>query len=213
MVRLTRIYTRTGDDGTTGLGDGTRVPKTSARIEAYGTVDELNSVLGLCLDELPEDERRARLRRLQNDLLDLGADLCVPLESGKSAAPGAATPKPGSKAAAWTPLRIGSERIRRLEQWIDEVNARLAPLESFVLPGGNALASRLHLARTVCRRAERRVVALGGAEAINQHCVVYLNRLSDLLFVLARAAAGPQELLWVPTRDEPAPPHPGATTP
>jgi cob(I)alamin adenosyltransferase len=199
MVRLTRIYTRTGDDGTTGLGDGTRVPKTSLRIEAYGTVDELNAVLGLCVEEVADEALRARIHQLQNDLFDVGADLCVPMAAQRT--------------ATWTPLRIGGERITRLEHWIDEVNADLKPLKSFVLPGGNRLAAPLHLARTVCRRAERRVIALGAAEAINQHCVVYLNRLSDLLFVIARAAAGAEERLWVPTRDEPGPPAPPHTAP
>ncbi|HTE04920.1 MAG TPA: cob(I)yrinic acid a,c-diamide adenosyltransferase [Planctomycetota bacterium] len=193
MVRLTRIYTRTGDDGTTGLGDGSRVPKTSARIEAYGTVDECNSVLGVCLDLIPagatRQAQRDRLLRLQQDLFDVGADLCVPHE-----------PPP----QGFVPLRIGQHRIERLERWIDEVNAALAPLKTFVLPGGNPLAAQLHVARTVCRRAERRVQSLAERDACNPLCLVYLNRLSDLFFVLARAAAGADELLWVPTHDDEA---------
>jgi len=191
MVKLTRIYTRTGDDGTTALGDGSRVPKSAPRIDAYGTVDELNCVLGVCLDLLPagpgRQARRERLLRLQQDLFDIGADLCVPHE-----------PPP----QGFVPLRIGAQRIDRLECWIDEVNASLKPLESFVLPGGNPLAAQLHVARTVCRRAERLVQLLAEREACNALCIVYLNRLSDLFFVLARAAAGADEILWVPTRDD-----------
>ncbi|MHC5211766.1 MAG: cob(I)yrinic acid a,c-diamide adenosyltransferase [Planctomycetota bacterium] len=189
MVRLTRIYTRTGDDGSTALGDGTRVPKTSARIEAYGAVDELNAFLGLCGEQTVPSEMRDQLLSIQQDLFDLGADLCVPLSADESA---------GSES-----LRIGSARTARLEGWIDAVNEDLQPLESFVLPGGGMLAATLHLARTVCRRAERRVATLGDAEPLNPACVVYLNRLSDLLFVFARHAAGPNEVLWVPTRDKP----------
>lgn len=188
MVRLTKIYTRTGDGGTTGLGDGSRVAKTSARIEAYGTVDELNAVLAMCLDSCPDEALRERLFGLQNDLFDLGADLCVPL------------------AEAGGPQHIGEARVLRLEAWIDEVNADLAPLESFVLPGGNPLATALHLARTVCRRAERRVLTLAAEERVGEQGIVYLNRLSDLFFVLARAAAGGDERLWRPTRDEEAKP-------
>jgi cob(I)alamin adenosyltransferase len=190
MVRLTRIYTRTGDDGTTGLGDGTRVPKSSPRIEAYGTVDEVNAVLGVCLDLVPREPpvARERLIRIQQDLFDVGADLCVPLT----------TPASGT----YTPLRIGPARVARLERWIDEANAQLQPLKTFVLPGGNPYAAQLHVARTVCRRAERCLQALSTAEPCNPQCGIYLNRLSDLLFVLAREAAGADELLWVPTRDD-----------
>ena len=188
MVRLTRIYTRTGDDGTTGLGDGTRVRKTSARIEAYGSVDELNAVLGVCC-ELADGELLARMRQLQNDLFDLGADLCMP---------------PGSSGA-----RIGAGRVKRLEVWIDEANAPLPPLASFVLPGGGPLAAHLHVARTVCRRAERRTLALSEHEPVDAQDLAFLNRLSDLFFVWSRVAAGGNEVLWVPTRDEGAP-GPGA---
>lgn len=189
MVRLNRIYTRTGDDGSTALGDGTRVRKTAARIEAYGTVDELNAVLGLCC-ELAALPLRDRLRQVQNDLFDLGADLCVPLDAS------------GGPAGA---LRLGPGRAVRLERWIDEANAPLPPLTSFVLPGGGPLATQLHLARTVCRRAERRVESLSEREKVNRHDLVYLNRLSDLLFVWARSAAGGAEVLWVPTRDDDTP--------
>ena len=185
MVRLTRIYTRTGDDGTTGLGDGSRVRKTSPRIEAYGCVDELNAVLGLCA-ELAAGPLLERLRRLQQDLFDLGADLCQPPGSGK-------------------PVLVGAARVARLEGWIDEANERLAPLTSFILPGGGPLAAHLHLARTVCRRAERRVLALAEREAVDAQGLHFLNRLSDLCFVWSRVAAGGQEVLWVPTRDEGAP--------
>jgi cob(I)alamin adenosyltransferase len=186
MVRLTKIYTRTGDDGTTALGDGTRVGKSSARIEAYGTVDELNAVLALCVDASSGGVDHERLRLLQNDLFDLGADLCVPAKEGAPA---------GTH-------HIGEGRVARLESWIDEVNADLPPLESFVLPGGNPLATAFHLARTVCRRAERRVLTLAEQELVDVHGIVYLNRLSDLLFVLARRAAGGDEVLWRPSRDD-----------
>lgn len=189
MVRLTKIYTRTGDDGTTGLGDGTRVDKTCARIEAYGTVDELNSVLAMCLDTSKHDATREGLLRVQNDLFDLGADLCVPIQAAS-----------GTKPAS-PPAHVGEARVKRLEAWIDEVNADLEPLQSFVLPGGNPAATAFHFARTVCRRAERRVLALMAEEPVDRFGLAYLNRLSDLLFVLARAAAGGDERLWQPSRD------------
>ena len=189
MVRLNRIYTRSGDDGTTALGDGARVPKSHARIEAYGTVDELNAVLGLCLDQVSDAAGRERLRHLQNDLFDLGADLCVPQpEGGQETSPR---------------IRVGGGRVTRLEGWIDAINADLPELKSFVLPGGTPAASILHLARVVCRRAERRLHVLTNEEPINPVCGVYLNRLSDLLFVMARAEAGGDEPLWEPaTEDE-----------
>ena len=188
MVRLTRIYTKTGDDGTTGLGDGSRVSKASPRIEAYGTVDELNATVGVCLQQPGATAFRERLLAIQNDLFDLGADLCVPM------APARAGPA--------APLRIGASRGARLEGWIDVLNAQLQPLQSFVLPGGGPLACALHVARTVCRRAERRVVELAGREQVNPQCAIYLNRLSDLLFVMARVAAGGDETLWRPARDD-----------
>jgi cob(I)alamin adenosyltransferase len=189
VVRLTRIYTKTGDDGSTGLGDGSRVSKASARIEAYGTVDELNATLGVCLQQPGSEAVREPLLAIQNDLFDLGADLCVPHAM--------TTP-----AGAAAPLRIGPARAARLERLIDGLNASLQPLQSFVLPGGGPLAGALHVSRTVCRRAERGVVALAACETVNPQCAIYLNRLSDLLFVMSRAAAGSNESLWTPTRDD-----------
>ena len=179
VVYLSRIYTKSGDAGDTGLGDGTRVPKDHPRVAAYGEVDELNAVLGLAVLHAPADADL--LRSIQNDLFDVGADLCVP----------------GTDPAA---LRVTAAQAERLERAIDRVNDRLQPLRSFVLPGGSAAAAWLHLARTVCRRAERAVVALGHAEAVNPQAVVDLNRLSDLLFVLARAANadGTADVQWVP---------------
>jgi len=183
MVRLTRIYTRLGDAGDTHLGDMSRVRKTSPRVEAYGDVDELNSVLGLArLEELPQGYD-AWLARIQNDLFDLGADLCVPQDG-----------------AGGEPLRVTAEQVARLEGWCDLVNDALEDLKSFVLPGGTRAAAVLHLGRTVCRRAERRVVELADAETVNPLALQYLNRLSDLLFILARGAnaAGGGDVLWVP---------------
>lgn len=181
-VRLTRIYTRAGDAGETSLGDGSRVPKTDLRIEAYGTVDELNSFVGLALaGDLP-DEFRPWLERVQNDLFDLGADLSVPLEDERRER-----------------LRVTAEQVERLEELCDLVNERLEPLRSFVLPGGTEAAARLHVARAVCRRAERLAVALAADHSVNLSALAYLNRLSDLLFILARAAnAGVPEPLWRP---------------
>jgi cob(I)alamin adenosyltransferase len=181
-VRLTRIYTRAGDAGETSLGDGSRVPKTDLRIEAYGTVDELNSFVGLALaGDLPE-EFRPWLEYVQNDLFDLGADLSVPLEDERRER-----------------LRVTTEQVERLEELCDLVNERLEPLKSFVLPGGTEASARLHLARAVCRRAERLAVALAAEHAVNPTALAYLNRLSDLLFILARAAnAGSHEPLWRP---------------
>ena len=189
MVRLTRIYTKTGDKGTTALGDGRRVPKDAPRIEAFGTVDELNAVLGLAALVIGDREGAALLRTIQNDLFDLGADLCVPER-----------PKSGRVARARAPLRITEDHVRPLEQAIDRFNAALDPLTSFVLPGGTAASAWLHLARTVCRRAERRVVALGRKETLNPQSLIYMNRLSDLLFVMARRAneGGRADVLWVP---------------
>jgi len=189
MVRLTRIYTKTGDKGTTALGDGRRVSKDAPRIEAFGSVDELNAVLGLAILSLADAEAADLLRTIQNDLFDLGADLCVPERS-----------RSGRAARARPPLRITENHVRPLEQAIDRFNAALDPLTSFVLPGGTTASAWLHLARTVCRRAERRAVALGRKETINQKSVIYLNRLSDLLFVMARRAndGGRADILWVP---------------
>jgi cob(I)alamin adenosyltransferase len=181
MVYLSRIYTKSGDRGDTGLGDGARVPKDHPRVAACGEVDELNAVLGLLHAYCPDISERELLRAVQNDLFDVGADLCVPEGAG---------------------LRVTAEQSERLERAIDRVNEPLAPLTSFVLPGGTPAAAWLHLARTVCRRAERAVVALMHAEPgkVNEQVLVYLNRLSDLLFVLARSAnaAGTGDVLWVP---------------
>jgi len=189
MVLLSRIYTKTGDKGTTALGDGRRVPKDAPRIEAYGTVDELNAVLGLALLVVADADGAALLKSIQNDLFDLGADLCVPER-----------PKRGRAAQARKQLRIAEAHVKPLEQAIDRFNAALQPLRSFVLPGGTAASAWLHLARTVCRRAERRLVALARKETINPQAIIYLNRLSDLLFVMARRAndVGRADVLWVP---------------
>lgn len=187
MVRLTRIYTRGGDKGTTSLGDGSRVPKQSLRVEAYGTVDEANAAIGLARLHVA-GETDAMLGRIQNDLFDLGADLCTP-EDGRRAAD-------KSRGA----LRIVAAQVERLEAEIDRENAALRPLDSFILPGGNAAAAHLHLARTIARRAERLVCALAAAENVNPEAVKYLNRLSDLLFVLSRRANadGVGDVLWQP---------------
>lgn len=182
-VRLTRIYTRGGDAGETSLGDGTRVRKSDLRLEAYGTVDELNALLGLVLAAPLGGRFAPWIEQIQNDLFDLGADLAVPAE------------------AAGSRLRIGAERVQWLERCCDEANERLEPLRSFVLPGGGEAATRLHVARTVCRRAERAVARLAEAAELNPVVLAYLNRLSDLLFILARAAnleEGRPEPLWRP---------------
>ncbi len=187
MVKLTRIYTRGGDKGETSLGDGARVAKHDPRVAAYGTVDEANATVGLArlhaagaLDDV--------LARVQNDLFDLGADLCRP--------EGAAEGDDEARA----PLRVSEAQVLRLEAEIDAVNARLEPLESFLLPGGTPAAAALHLARTVARRAEREITALADAETVNPQAVRYINRLSDLLFVLARHANddGAKDVLWEP---------------
>jgi cob(I)alamin adenosyltransferase len=189
MVILSRIYTKTGDRGETALGDGSRVAKDHARVAAYGTVDELNSVLGLLLTQQPDLAEAELVRGIQNDLFDVGADLCRPQAPDE---------QPGQR------LRVGEGQVRRLEQAIDRLNARLQPLTSFVLPGGRATAAWCHLARTVCRRAERDVVTLSRAELVNPQVVVYLNRLSDLLFVLARVCNddGRDDALWVPGKGQ-----------
>jgi cob(I)alamin adenosyltransferase len=202
MVRLTRIYTRGGDRGETSLGDGSRVPKQALRVEAYGTVDEANAAIGLArlhVSSAADGDGDAMLARIQNDLFDLGADLCTP-EDGRRAA-GA--------------LRIVAAQVERLEREIDRMNKALKPLDSFILPGGTAAAAHLHLARTVTRRAERLVCALAAAEAVNPkavnpkavnpkavnpEAVKYLNRLSDHLFVLGRRVNdnGARDVLWQP---------------
>lgn len=189
MPRLTKIYTRAGDTGETGLGDGARVSKASLRVEAYGEVDEANSAIGLARESLRADgthpDLAGALDQIQQDLFDLGADLCVPRTAAE---------KPGEK------LRITDSQVAALERRIDAHNAALAALDSFILPGGTEAAARLHLARAVTRRAERRVAALLAADpgSTNPLTLVYLNRLSDLLFVLARVAAGGRETLWRP---------------
>jgi cob(I)alamin adenosyltransferase len=190
-VNLTRIYTKLGDGGETHLGDMSRVSKLHPRVEAYGTVDELNATIGVALlaPELGE-AFAAWLRRVQNDLLDVGADLSVPAPSGEAAA--------GERPR----LRVDASYTEWLERACDEVNAKLEPLRSFVIPGGTPAASQLHVCRTVCRRAERRALAVG--EECNPEVVRYLNRLSDLLFILSRAAnasagdAQTAEPLWDP---------------
>jgi cob(I)alamin adenosyltransferase len=178
-VNLTRIYTRLGDGGETHLGDMSRVPKTDPRIEAYGTVDELNAQIGLALtiEDIPASYADW-LQRIQNDLFDVGADLAAPEDPERER------------------LRVLPEQTTWLEQRCDEVNATLAPLRSFVLPGGTRAAAQLHVCRTVCRRAERRVIACG--PEVNAEIVRYLNRLSDLLFILSRAANSGDEPLWEP---------------
>jgi cob(I)alamin adenosyltransferase len=183
MVRLTRIYTRGGDAGQTSLGDGARVPKHAPRVAAYGTVDEANAAIGIARLHVGE-EADAMLARIQNDLFDLGADLCTP-EDGRRGGPA---------------LRIVPDQTARLEREIDQMNKSLAPLDSFVLPGGSPAAAYLHLARTVVRRAERLVAALALSEKINPEALKYLNRLSDHLFVLGRRLNdnGARDVLWRP---------------
>jgi cob(I)alamin adenosyltransferase len=189
VVRLDRIYTRGGDAGETSLGDGQRVSKAAVRIAAYGSVDELGAVLGLARTHPLPDRMDAWLGRIQNDLFDLGADLCVPEEARDDR----------RSERERTRLRISPEQVAWLEQRCDELNERLPPLTSFVLAGGTSAAAALHLARTVCRRAEREAVVLAVAEPVGSTALQYLNRLSDLLFLLARAANPPgEEVLWVP---------------
>jgi cob(I)alamin adenosyltransferase len=185
MVRLTKIYTRGGDRGETSLSNGRRVPKHHLRVASYGTTDEANAIIGLArlhTRELPEID--ALLARIQNDLFDLGADLATPDE-----------PPP-----KWTPLRIVEAQVTRLEQEIDQINEQLKPLDSFILPGGSPAAAHLHHARTTARRAEREMWALATEEPVNDAALRYVNRLSDLLFVLSRHLNdnGATDVLWVP---------------
>ncbi|MGO9888255.1 MAG: cob(I)yrinic acid a,c-diamide adenosyltransferase [Solirubrobacteraceae bacterium] len=201
-VNLTRIYTKLGDGGETHLGDMSRVSKLHPRVEAYGTVDELNATIGVALIQPGLPEAFAEwLRRVQNDLLDVGADLSVPRAAESSQAKGAEAPSPTGD-LAHERLRVGPAYTEWLERACDEVNATLQPLRSFVIPGGSPAAAHLHVCRTVCRRAERRTIAIGedaGAEVVR-----YLNRLSDLLFILSRAvnaqtgSGGEAESLWDP---------------
>lgn len=190
MVVLNRIYTRTGDDGTTALGNGERRKKYDLRIACYGTVDETNAAIGVARLHTPHDtEVDAMLGRIQNDLFDLGADLCAPV-SGQGKRP------------AGTRLTISESQVTRLEAEIDHLNAELAPLRSFVLPGGSAAAAHLHVARTICRRAERMMVELADQqdEEISTVALKYVNRLSDFLFVASRHAnrLGAGDVLWLP---------------
>jgi|SRR5208283_2045400 len=189
MVYLSRIYTKTGDKGETALGDGSRVAKDHPRVAAYGSVDELNAVLGLLIAQHPTALEMDLFRSIQNDLFDVGADLCVP---------------PPPEEADGQRLRVREGQALRLESAIDRLNGELKPLTSFVLPGGSSAAAWCHLARTVCRRAEREVVTLARAEAVNPQVVIYLNRLSDLLFVLARVYnnQGRDDVLWVPGKNQ-----------
>ncbi len=174
--RLTRIYTRTGDQGSTGLGDGSRVSKDATRVEAYGTVDELNSVIGLLRAQAPPAPMDGWLSEIQHRLFDLGGELCIPRHT-----------------------IITDAHVTVLETWLDQLNDKLDPLADFILPGGSPAAAVCHLARTVCRRAERRVVTLQAQEPVNGPALRYLNRLSDLLFVMSRSlnqAAGLPDVLW-----------------
>lgn len=192
MVRLNKIYTRTGDDGTTGLVGGGRIRKDSARVSAYGTVDEANSALGLARLHAG-GEALAIIGRIQNDLFDVGADLATP---GEDFRPNAPQPE-------WPPLRIVQSQVDRLEAEIDAMNADLTPLNSFILPGGTPLSAHLHLARAIVRRAERDAVTAAAHEPVNPAAITYLNRLSDHLFVMARhcnraETGGEGDILWVP---------------
>jgi len=185
LVKLNKIYTRTGDDGTSGLVDGSRVSKSSVRMAAIGEVDEANAAIGMAIAELIPGDLTEHLLGIQNDMFDLGADLATPGEIG---------------------LRIVASQVARLEQAIDVMNAELEPLQSFILPGGSIAVAALHLARTVVRRAERAAVALNESEPLNPQLLAYLNRLSDLLFVTARYVAAKEggDILWKPgaMRDE-----------
>jgi len=183
MPRITKVYTRTGDDGSTGLGGGQRVSKDSARIEAYGSVDELNSVLGVALVSNLESRVADELKRIQNELFHLGSDLCV-LEEDKKEMP--------------VPT-VAERHILKLETTMDELSAELEPLQNFVLPGGSEGAAHLHVARTVCRRAERDLVTLAATDTVGRFTLRYLNRLSDALFVMARyenSKKGVEDVLW-----------------
>ncbi|MEO1205135.1 MAG: cob(I)yrinic acid a,c-diamide adenosyltransferase [Pseudomonadota bacterium] len=189
MVKLNKIYTKTGDKGTTGLGTGERVAKDANRIAAYGTVDETNSILGIVRLHLTSRDANVdqMLHRVQNDLFDLGADLCVP-DRGET--------------LDYEPLRVVEEQVVRLEGEIDQLNSELDSLKSFILPGGNPAAAYLHLARTVCRRAERMMVTLAAedGEMVSKPALTYINRLSDFLFVVGRYVneKGKKDILWVP---------------
>lgn len=185
MVKLNKIYTKTGDDGTTGLVDGTRVPKDAPRMQAVGDVDEANSAIGAAIATLGDRRETAWLTTIQNDLFDLGADLATPIGDGPD--------------EPWA-LRVVTKQVTRLEEQIDDMNADLSPLDSFILPGGSPGAAALHLARAITRRAERSAVAAAQHDALNPNALAYLNRLSDLLFVMARRlnGNGAHDVKWVP---------------
>ena len=186
MIKLNKIYTKTGDGGDTALGDGERVLKDSLRVSAYGNVDELNASIGI-ITLYANTELKRKLKNIQNDLFDIGADLCVPIsEKNKDR------------------LRLSTNQIETLELEIDEMNSILEPLNSFVLPGGCRSATFLHMARTICRRAERSVVSLRSREKINANTLIYLNRLSDWLFVASRVEnqENSSEVLWAPGKNK-----------
>ena len=186
MVVLNKIYTKKGDDGKTELGDGKRIVKFSTRVEAYGTVDELNAMIGTITSMSIETKLDSCLERIQNDLFDLGADLCLPEDT--------------TRHMNTEPLRVEKSLTERLESEIDNMNKRIDPIRSFVLPGGNEIAAKLHLCRTICRRAERLVVKLIENEKVNKEALKYLNRLSDWFFVAARVSNddGKKDVLWKP---------------
>ena len=187
MVTLSKIYTKTGDSGETSLGDGNRVPKHSLRVSAYGTVDETNATVGLAKLYADRTLISTQLSVIQNDLFELGADLCRPDQEKDSE-------------AQYQPLRMTGNQVKRLETEIDLMNKNIEPLRSFILPGGSKLAAHLHLCRTVSRRAERLTVELSNNETVNAHSIQYLNRLSDWFFVASRVANsnGKDDILWVP---------------
>ena len=190
MIVLNKIYTKKGDDGKTELGDGNRIEKFSTRVEAYGTVDEVNSVIGTVTCLSINTELKTALERIQNDLFDLGADLCLPESDNEN--------------LAYEPLRVRKEQVSRLESEIDTMNKSIEPIRSFVLPGGTEIAANFHLCRTICRRAERRVVKLMETEKINLEALIYLNRLSDWFFVAARKSNdnGKDDILWKPANNQ-----------
>ena len=192
MIVLNKIYTKKGDDGKTELGDGNRIEKFSTRVEAYGTVDEVNSVIGTVTCLSINTELKTALERIQNDLFDLGADLCLPESENEN--------------LAYEPLRVRKEQVSRLESEIDSMNKSIEPIRSFVLPGGTEIAANFHLCRTICRRAERRVVKLMETEKINLEALIYLNRLSDWFFVAARKSNdnGKDDILWKPANNQKA---------
>ena len=192
MIVLNKIYTKKGDDGKTKLGDGNRIEKFSTRVEAYGTVDEVNSVIGTVTCLSINTELKTALERIQNDLFDLGADLCLPESENEN--------------LAYEPLRVRKEQVSRLESEIDSMNKSIEPIRSFVLPGGTEIAANFHLCRTICRRAERRVVKLMETETINLEALIYLNRLSDWFFVAARKSNdnGKDDILWKPANNQKA---------